>query len=146
MNPDGEQIVRAMRLAIERSGRPIEDIGYVSYHGTSTILNDAIEARCVRELLGPGAARTPGSSTKSMIGHPQGASGASGIVTTALAMVNGYLPPTINLDHPDPECDHLDLLPLVGRSAEPVAALCNCLGFGSKNSAIVLGRAGVPVS
>jgi 3-oxoacyl-[acyl-carrier-protein] synthase II len=141
MNPDGEQIVRAMRLAIERSGRAVEDIGYVSYHGTSTILNDAIEARCVRELLGPGAVRTPGSSTKSMIGHPQGASGASGIVTTALAMVNGYLPPTINLTHPDPECDHLDLLPAVGRPAEPVAALCNCLGFGSKNSAIVLGRA-----
>jgi 3-oxoacyl-[acyl-carrier-protein] synthase II len=141
MNPDGEQIVRAMRLAIERSGRAIEDIGYVSYHGTSTILNDAIEARCVRELLGPAAARSPGSSTKSMIGHPQGASGASGVVTTALAMVNGYLPPTINLDHPDPECDHLDLLPAVGRPAEPVAALCNCLGFGSKNSAIVLGRA-----
>ena len=146
MNPDGEQIVRAMRLAIERSGRAIEDIGYVSYHGTSTILNDAIEARCVRELLGPGAARSPGSSTKSMIGHPQGASGASGIVTTALAMVNGYLPPTINLDHPDPECDHLDLLPAVGRPAEPVAALCNCLGFGSKNSAIVLGRADTSAS
>ena len=146
MNPDGEQIVRAMRLAIERSGRPVEDIGYVSYHGTATILNDAIEARCVRGLLGPRAARTPGSSTKSMIGHPQGASGASGIVTTALAMANGFLPPTINLEQQDPECDHLDLLPGAGRQAEPLAALCNCLGFGSKNSAIVLGRAGVPVS
>ena len=76
-----------------------------------------------------------------MIGHPQGASGASGIVTTALALANGYLPPTINLEQPDPECDHLDLLPGTGRPAEPVAALCNCLGFGSKNSAIVLGRA-----
>jgi 3-oxoacyl-[acyl-carrier-protein] synthase II len=141
MNPDGEQIIRAMRLAIERSGRAIEDIGYVNYHGTSTVLNDAIEARCVRDLLGPGAARTPGSSTKSMIGHPQGASGASGIVTAALAMANGYLPPTINLDHQDPDCDHLDLLPRAGRKAEPLAALCNCLGFGSKNSAIVLGRA-----
>ena len=86
MDPDGEQIVRAMRLAIERSGRAVEEIGYVNYHGTSTMLNDAVEARCVRELLGPGAARTPGSSTKSMIGHPQGASGAAGIVTTALAM------------------------------------------------------------
>jgi 3-oxoacyl-[acyl-carrier-protein] synthase II len=145
MNPDGEQIIRAMRLAVERSGRAIEDIGYVNYHGTSTILNDAIEARCVRELLGNGAARTPGSSTKSMIGHPQGASGASGIVTAALAMANNYLPPTINLDQQDPDCDHLDLLPRAGRKAEPVAALCNCLGFGSKNSAIVLGRAKAPV-
>jgi 3-oxoacyl-[acyl-carrier-protein] synthase II len=139
MNPDGEQIVRAMRLAIERSGYAVEDIGYVNYHGTSTVLNDAVEARCVRELLGARADRVPGSSTKSMIGHPQGASGASGIVTTVLALANGYLPPTINLEEPDPGCD-LDLLPRVGRPATPVAALCNCLGFGSKNSAMVVGR------
>jgi 3-oxoacyl-[acyl-carrier-protein] synthase II len=139
MNPDGEQIVRAMRLAIERSGYAIEDIGYVNYHGTSTVLNDAVEARCVRELLGARADRVPGSSTKSMIGHPQGASGASGIVTTVLALANGYLPPTINLEQPDPDCD-LDLLPRIGRPATPVAALCNCLGFGSKNSAMVVGR------
>ena len=139
MNPDGEQIIRAMRLAIERSGYALDEIGYVNYHGTSTVLNDAVEARCVRELFGPRAADVPGSSTKSMIGHPQGASGASGIVTTVLALANGYLPPTINLEEPDPECD-LDLLPRVGRPATPAAALCNCLGFGSKNSAMVVGR------
>jgi len=139
MNPDGEQIIRAMRLAIERSGYALDEIGYVNYHGTSTVLNDAVEARCVRELFGPRAADVPGSSTKSMIGHPQGASGASGIVTTVLALANGYLPPTINLEDPDPECD-LDLLPRVGRPATPAAALCNCLGFGSKNSAMVVGR------
>jgi 3-oxoacyl-[acyl-carrier-protein] synthase II len=140
MHPDGEQIVRAMRLAVERAGRRLEEIGYVNYHGTSTMLNDAVEARCVRELFGEAAGRIPGSSTKSMIGHPQGASGAAGIVTAALALANGYLPPTINLDDPDPECD-LDLLPGAGRAAQPEAALCNCLGFGSKNSAIVIGRA-----
>jgi len=140
MNPDGEQIIRAMRLAIERSGYAVDEIGYVNYHGTSTVLNDAVEARCVRELFGRRAADVPGSSTKSMIGHPQGASGASGIVTTVLALANGYLPPTINLEEPDPECD-LDLLPRVGRPAAPAAALCNCLGFGSKNSAMVVGRA-----
>jgi len=139
MNPDGEQIIRAMRLAIERSGYALDEIGYVNYHGTSTVLNDAVEARCVRELFGPRAADVPGSSTKSMIGHPQGASGASGIVTTVLALANGYLPPTINLEEPDPQCD-LDLLPRVGRPATPAAALCNCLGFGSKNSAMVVGR------
>jgi 3-oxoacyl-[acyl-carrier-protein] synthase II len=139
MNPDGEQIIRAMRLAIERSGYAVDEIGYVNYHGTSTVLNDAVEARCVRELFGPRAADVPGSSTKSMIGHPQGASGASGIVTTVLALANGYLPPTINLEEPDPQCD-LDLLPRVGRPATPAAALCNCLGFGSKNSAMVVGR------
>jgi 3-oxoacyl-[acyl-carrier-protein] synthase II len=138
MDPDGEQIVRAMQLAIERSGRPIEDLGYVNYHGTSTVLNDAVEARCVRRLLGARASAVPGSSTKSMIGHPQGASGAAGIVTSALALARGFLPPTINQRTPDPACD-LDFIPNTGRAASPAAALCNCLGFGSKNSAIVLG-------
>jgi 3-oxoacyl-[acyl-carrier-protein] synthase II len=138
MDPDGEQIVRAMRLAIERSGRSIEEIGYVNFHGTSTVLNDAVEARCVRQVLADRADRVPGSSTKSMIGHPQGASGAAGIVTTALALATGLLPPTINLTDPDPACD-LDFIPNRPREAQAEAALCNCLGFGSKNSAIVLG-------
>jgi 3-oxoacyl-[acyl-carrier-protein] synthase II len=138
MDPDGEQIVRAMRLAIERSGRALEDIGYVNYHGTSTQLNDAIESRCVRQLFGPLAERVPGSSTKSMIGHPQGASGAAGVVTAALALREGFLPPTINQHDPDPACD-LDFIPNAGRPVAVEAALCNCLGFGSKNSALVLG-------
>ena len=140
MDPDGEQIIRAMQLAIDRSGRAPEEIGYVNYHGTSTMLNDAVESRCVRRLFGSIADRVPGSSTKSMIGHPQGASGAAGIVTAALAIRDGFLPPTINQTDPDPECD-LDFIPNVGRRADITAALCNCLGFGSKNSAIVLGRA-----
>jgi 3-oxoacyl-[acyl-carrier-protein] synthase II len=138
MDPDGEQIVRAMALAIERSGRALEDIGYVNYHGTSTVLNDAVESRCVRRLFGTRADAVPGSSIKSMIGHPQGASGAAGVVTTALALSRRFLPPTINLSAADPACD-LDFLPNVGRPAAPAAALCNCLGFGSKNSALVLG-------
>jgi 3-oxoacyl-[acyl-carrier-protein] synthase II len=75
-----------------------------------------------------------------MIGHPQGASGAAGVATTALAMTHGVLPPTINLDDPDPACD-MDFIPNVARTADIGAALCNCLGFGSKNSALVLGRA-----
>ena len=141
MDPDGEQIVRAMALAIERSGRPLEEIGYVNYHGTSTVLNDAVEARCVRHLFGAHADRLAGSSTKSMIGHPQGASGASGIVTSALALHHGFLPPTINHETDDPACD-IDVIPNRGRPVQVEAALCNCLGFGSKNSAIVLGRAG----
>jgi 3-oxoacyl-[acyl-carrier-protein] synthase II len=138
MDPDGQQIVRCMRQAIDRSGRALEEIGYVNYHGTSTQLNDAIESRCTRRLFGAIAERVPGSSTKSMIGHPQGASGAAGVVTTALALSRGFLPPTINLTDPDPQCD-LDFLPQQGRVARPAAALCNCLGFGSKNSALVLG-------
>jgi 3-oxoacyl-[acyl-carrier-protein] synthase II len=138
MDPDGEQIVRAMRLAVERSGRALDEIGYVNYHGTSTVLNDAIESRCVRELFGDRADRVPGSSTKSMIGHPQGASGAAGIVTSALALSRGFLPPTINQREADPGCD-MDFIANAGRPGTPAAALCNCLGFGSKNSAIVLG-------
>jgi 3-oxoacyl-[acyl-carrier-protein] synthase II len=140
MAPDGEEIIRAMMLAIERSGRALDEIGYVNFHGTSTQLNDAVESRCVRQVFGSHANRIVGSSVKSMIGHPQGASGAAGVVTSALAMQRGFLPPTINHQDPDPACD-LDVIPNVGRRADVGAALCNCLGFGSKNSAIVIGRA-----
>jgi len=143
MDPDGEQIVRCMSEAVAKSGRAPEEIGYINYHGTSTVLNDAIEARCTRLAFGALAEGIPGSSTKSMIGHPQGASGAAGVVSTALALSRGFLPPTINLTNPDPQCD-LDFIPNVGRAASPAAALCNCLGFGSKNSALVLGRADTP--
>lgn len=140
MNPDGEQIVHCMSLALERSGRAKEEIGYVNYHGTSTQLNDAIESRCTRAFLGAIADRVPGSSVKSMIGHPQGASGAAGVVASALALSRGFLPPTINLRNADPACD-LDFIPNEGRVVQAEAALCNCLGFGSKNSALILGRA-----
>ena len=138
MDPDGTEIMRCMETALAKSGRAKEAIGYVNYHGTSTQLNDAVEARCTRRTFGALADRLPGSSTKSMIGHPQGASGAAGVVTTALALARGFLPPTINLTDPDPACD-LDFLPITGRAARVEAALCNCLGFGSKNSALVLG-------
>ncbi len=141
MAPDGDEIVRCMQTAVGKSGRSLEEIGYVNYHGTSTQMNDAVEARCTRRAFGAQADRLAGSSTKSMIGHPQGASGAAGIVATALALDRGFLPPTINLTDPDPACD-LDFLPNVGRAARVEAALCNCLGFGSKNSAVVLGNAG----
>ena len=143
MDPDGAQIVRAMALALERSGRARDEIGYVNYHGTSTVLNDAVESRCVRQFFGARADAVPGSSTKSMIGHPQGASGAAGIVTAALALARGFLPPTINQREPDPACD-LDFIPNTGRRAHPAAALCNCLGFGSKNSALVIGAVPSP--
>jgi 3-oxoacyl-[acyl-carrier-protein] synthase II len=140
MAPDGVEFVRAMAIAIDKAGRRREEIGYINFHGTSTLRNDAIESRCVRELFGAHADHLPGSSTKSMIGHPQGASGAAGIVTAVLALDRGFLPPTINQFDSDPECD-LDYIPNQGREADVEAALCNCLGFGSKNSAIVVGRA-----
>jgi 3-oxoacyl-[acyl-carrier-protein] synthase II len=140
MDPDGAEIVRCIEMALAKAHRRPEEIGYVNYHGTSTQLNDAIESRSVRRVFGAYADRVPGSSTKSMIGHPQGASGAAGVVATALAIQRGVLPPTINLDEPDPACD-MDFIPNRPRAAQIEAALCNCLGFGSKNSALVLGRA-----
>ncbi len=139
MDPDGGEIVRCISTALEKAHRRPEEIGYINYHGTSTQLNDAIESRCVRRAFGSSADGVPGSSTKSMIGHPQGASGAAGVAATALAMTRGLLPPTINLDDPDPGCD-MDFIPNTPRASEIDAALCNCLGFGSKNSALVLGR------
>jgi 3-oxoacyl-[acyl-carrier-protein] synthase II len=141
MDPDGDEIVHCIQSALDKAGRRVDEIGYINYHGTSTQLNDAVESRCVRRVFGRAADRVPGSSTKSMIGHPQGASGAAGVVTAALAMQRGTLPPTINLDAPDPACD-LDFIPKTPRPGEIEAALCNCLGFGSKNSALVLGRTG----
>ena len=141
MDPEGEEIVRCIGMALAQARRRPEEIGYINYHGTSTQLNDAIESRCVRRAFGSHADRVPGSSTKSMIGHPQGASGAAGVATTALAIARGVLPPTINLDDPDPVCD-LDFIPNTARPAQLDAALCNCLGFGSKNSALVLGSVG----
>ena len=140
MNPDGAEIVRCIETALAKAGRRREEIGYINYHGTSTQLNDAIESRCVRRVFGDYADRVPGSSTKSMIGHTQGASGAAGVAATALGMRSGVLPPTINLDTADPACD-MDFIPNVARDVEIDAALCSCLGFGSKNSALVLGRA-----
>jgi 3-oxoacyl-[acyl-carrier-protein] synthase II len=140
MDPDGAEIVRAMQTALDRAGCRADDIGYVNYHGTSTQLNDAIEVACVKRVFGRRADQVPGSSTKSMVGHPQGASGACGIVTAALALDRGELPPTINLHDPDPACD-LDFIAHRSRPADTRAALCNCLGFGSKNSAVVLGAA-----
>jgi 3-oxoacyl-[acyl-carrier-protein] synthase II len=139
MDPDGAEIVRAMALAVDRAGRPLESIGYVNFHGTSTVLNDAVEIRCVRRFFGAAAGGIAGSSTKSMIGHPQGASGAAGVAATALALSRGLLPPTINVASQDEACD-FDVVPNTARPRQVEAALCNCLGFGSKNSALVLGR------
>jgi 3-oxoacyl-[acyl-carrier-protein] synthase II len=113
------------------------DVDYVNLHGTSTELNDRIETRALKLALGDHAYRTPMSSLKSQIGHPQGASGAAGVAATIVAMVHGQIPPTINIEKPDPDCD-LDYVPEVGRKASIGHAVCNCIGFGSKNSALVL--------
>jgi 3-oxoacyl-[acyl-carrier-protein] synthase II len=114
-----------------------EDIDYVNLHGTSTVLNDRIETNALKIAFGDRAYEIPMSSTKSQIGHPQGASGAAGIGAALFALDTGTVAPTINLDEPDPECD-LDYVPNVSRQAKVDVALCNCIGFGSKNSALLL--------
>jgi len=142
LDESGEEPARAMREAIEDAGLSPSDVGYLQYHGTSTALNDRIETRAVKLALGERARAIPGSSVKSQVGHPQGASGAAGVAATLVGMAEGFLPATINLETPDPECD-LDYVPNVIRKAEVEFALVNGIAFGSKNSALVLrnGRA-----
>jgi 3-oxoacyl-[acyl-carrier-protein] synthase II len=135
----GVEPARAMSLALEDAGRMPRDVDYVNLHGTSTVLNDKIETNALKIALDGNAARIPMSATKSQVGHPQGASGAAGLGAALCAMTTGVVPPTINLDEPDPECD-LDYVPNTAREANMDVALCNCIGFGSKNSALVIER------
>jgi 3-oxoacyl-[acyl-carrier-protein] synthase II len=140
LDESGEEPARAMSLALKEAGLAPESIGYLAYHGTSTMLNDRIETRAAKLAFGKASAKLPGSSIKSMIGHAQGACGAAGVAAAILGMRDGFLPPTINLDTADPECD-LDYVPNTARRASIEHALCNCIGFGSKNSALVVSRA-----
>jgi 3-oxoacyl-[acyl-carrier-protein] synthase II len=135
----GDEPARAMKLALEDAGRKPEEVDYVNLHGTSTVLNDRIETTALKQVLNSRAIRTPMSATKSQIGHPQGASGAAGLAAALCAMETGMIPPTINLDEADPECD-LDYVANEARKADVRIALCNCIGFGSKNSALVVER------
>jgi len=133
----GEEPARTMEMAMSEAGVGPEAIGYINYHGTSTELNDRIETRATRLAFNGHAYRLAGSSLKSLIGHPQGACGAAGVAATLLAMRDGIVPPTINLENPDPECD-LDYIPHKARKLDCEYALANCIAFGSKNSALVL--------
>ena len=133
----GDEPARAMKLALADAGRDAAEVNYVNLHGTSTVLNDRIETNALKLALDGRAITTPMSATKSQVGHPQGASGAAGLGATLCAMETGMIPPTINLDEPDPQCD-LDYVPNEARKAEVRVALCNCIGFGSKNSALVV--------
>ena len=137
VSPTGGESTRAMELALASAGAAPEEVDYINLHGTSTLQNDRVETLAVKALLGRRAASVPVSATKSMIGHPQGACGAAGVIAAALGLRDGFLPPTINYESPDPECD-LDYVPNRPRRASPRLALCNCIGFGSKNSALVL--------
>ncbi len=133
----GDEPARAMSLAMEDAGVGPGEIDYVNLHGTSTVLNDRIETNALKLALNCNSHRIPMSATKSQLGHPQGASGAAGLGAALCAMYTGVIPPTINLDEPDPDCD-LDYVPNEAREADVRVALCNCIGFGSKNSALVI--------
>lgn len=134
----GEEPARAIEIAMKEAGIGPQNVDYVNLHGTSTQLNDRIETRALKLALGTDRAyHVPMSALKSQIGHPQGACGAAGVAATLIAMERGILPPTINIEKPDPECD-LDYVPQTGRSASIEHAVCNCIAFGSKNSALVL--------
>jgi 3-oxoacyl-[acyl-carrier-protein] synthase II len=137
----GEEPARAIGLALQQAGIDAANVDYVNLHGTSTQLNDRIETQALKLALGERAHGVPMSALKSQIGHPQGACGAAGVAATIVAMQSGKLPPTINLEKPDPECD-LDYVPEAGRAAAIEHAVCNCIAFGSKNSALVLRRVG----
>jgi 3-oxoacyl-[acyl-carrier-protein] synthase II len=133
----GTEPARAMSLALDDAEITPADIDYVNLHGTSTVLNDRIETNALKIAFGDDAFKIPMSATKSQIGHPQGASGAAGLGSALMAMEEGVIAPTINLDVPDPDCD-LDYVPNTNRKAGVNIALCNCIGFGSKNSSLVL--------
>ena len=137
MSDSPEEPARAIELALDEAGIRAEDIQYVSLHGTSTEMNDRVETRALKLALGEHAQKIPMSGLKSQIGHAQGACGAASVASTLIAMEHGQVPPTINLENPDSNCD-LDYVPDVGRKALIEHAICNCVGFGSKNSALVL--------
>jgi len=137
MSESPEEPARAITLALDEAQLSPEDIQYVNLHGTSTEMNDRVETRALKLALGEQAKRIPMSGLKSQIGHAQGACGSASVAATLIAMEHGKIPPTINLDASDPECD-LDYVPEAGRTTKVEHAICNCVGFGSKNSALVL--------
>src|SRR4051794_14256967 len=132
-----EEPARAISLALAEAGVSAVDVQYANLHGTSTLLNDRIETQAMKIALNSNAHKIPMSSLKSQIGHPQGACGAAGVAATIVAMHRSQVPPTINLENPDPDCD-LDYVPQAGRKKNVEFAVCNCIAFGSKNSALVL--------
>jgi len=137
ISPDIVEPVRAVELALADAGIGRDAIDHVNLHGTGTELNDRMETAAMKKCFRGRAASIPMSSTKSMIGHPQGACGAAGIAAAILCAGKERMHPTINLDTPDPECD-LDYIPNVAREGTVKTILCNCIAFGSKNSAMVV--------
>jgi 3-oxoacyl-[acyl-carrier-protein] synthase II len=135
-SPNGEGATRAVKFALKKANLSPEDIDYISAHGTATVLNDRTETRVIKNVFGERAKQIPVSASKSMLGHLLGASGSIQAVITVLAMNHGIAPPTVNLTHPDPECD-LDYVPNKARPVKIKTAISNSFGFGGHNSVLV---------
>ncbi len=135
--PTGEQAKKAIQLALQYANINPSDIDYINAHGSSTPLNDKIETKIIKKIFGEYAYRIPISSIKSMVGHPLGAAGSIEAIASALTIKYQFIPPTINYEFPDPECD-LDYVPNKGRKAIINTVLSNSYGFGGKNSAIIV--------
>jgi len=140
-HPSASEAARAIDLALRDAGLKPENIEYINAHGSSTTLNDKTETMAIKQVFGEHARRIPISGTKGLYGHPLGASGAIEAAIGALSLSHDYLPPTVNYEVPDPECD-LDYLPNVGRVAHVQYLLSNSFGFGGINACLVLGRFG----
>lgn len=139
-DPEGTQPARAMELAISDAGMEPEDIDYINAHGTGTIPNDRIETKAIKKVFGSHSKKVAVSSSKSMLGHMLGAAGAVEACITALAIYEGIIPPTINYDQPDLECD-LDYVPNTSRRVDIRAAISNSFGFGGSNASLLLKKA-----
>lgn len=137
--PGGDGAARAMRQALERAGMKPDDVGYINAHATSTPVGDRAETKAIKSVFGERAYAVPISSTKSMTGHLLGASGAVEAIVAIQAMCDGFIPPTINYQNPDPECD-LDVVPNQGRPAQMDAVMSNSFGFGGHNVSLIFRR------
>ena len=136
-DPEGKEAIRAMQIAMRNANVALDEIDYINAHGTSTPLNDKTETMIIKKVFGKRAYQIPISATKSMVGHLIGAAGSVELIATVLAMENSIIPPTINYEVPDPECD-LDYVPNKARPANIRTAMKNSFGFGGKNSILIV--------
>jgi 3-oxoacyl-[acyl-carrier-protein] synthase II len=138
-SPNGEGAARCMRMALRDAGLKPEEVGYINAHGTSTPLNDATETQAIKTVFGEYARKIPVAATKSMTGHLLGAAGSTEAILCLLTLRDGIIPPTINYEEPDPQCD-LDYVPNVARHQTVDVAMSNAFGFGGTNATLIFKR------